>query len=77
MPKIKCICGNVIGLSEIPSPNQLLIISDEDFDGIYSECINPDKLYEKFNIVAKCKVCGRLHVFWDGFDKAPTIYKPE
>lgn len=77
MPKIKCTCGNVIGLSEIPSPNQLLIISDEDFDEVYSDSINPDNLYEKFKIVVTCKVCGRLHIFWDGFDKTPIIYKPE
>jgi len=32
MPKIKCVCENIIGLGEIPSPNQWMIISDMEFD---------------------------------------------
>jgi hypothetical protein len=35
MPKIKCICGNILGLGEIPSPNQWLVISDVEYDGIF------------------------------------------
>jgi len=32
MPKIRCVCDYVIGLSEIPSPNQYLMISDISFE---------------------------------------------
>lgn len=77
MPKVRCSCGNIMGLGQIPSPNQLLIMSDKDYDEISYGSIDPEVLYDKFNIVAKCDICGRLLIFWDGFDKDPAIYKPE
>ena len=76
MPKIKCKCENVISLSEIPSPHQLMIISDEEYDQFFDK-IDAELLYSKMDIVVKCNVCERLHVFWNGFDKAQSIYKKE
>ncbi len=76
MPKIKCKCDHVIGLGEIPSPDQWMMISDVEYDA-FQNPMDPEVLYSKMNIVVKCKVCQRLHVFWDGFDKPQVIYQKE
>ena len=76
MPKFLCNCKNVINLSEIPSPNQLLIISDVELDK-FSGMIDSKKLYEKMIIVAACNVCKRLHIFRNGYNQAPDTYYPE
>lgn len=76
MPKIRCKCDNIIWLGEIPSPHQWLIISDVEYDK-FEDPINPEILYSKMEIVVRCNVCERLHVFWDGFDKPQTIYMKE
>lgn len=75
MPKIRCTCDEVISLSEIPNPYEYLLISDNDFESIYSDVISADLFYEKSRIVVKCPDCGRLHIFWDGFDKPGVVYK--
>lgn len=77
MPKIKCECENIISLSDIPSPNQWMIISDVDYEKYFDTEIDHNKLYMEMQIVVKCKVCGRLYVYWDGFENKPIIYKPE
>ncbi|GGH32960.1 hypothetical protein FAZ19_23490 [Sphingobacterium alkalisoli] len=74
MPKLKCVCSYVINLSEIPSPNQYLIISDVEMDRYVGE-IDIENLYLAMKVVAHCQNCGRLHVFYEGFDKEPVVYK--
>jgi len=76
MPKIKCVCGNVISLSEIPSPYQWMTISDVEYFK-FNEVIEFDVLYSKMDIMVKCNSCGRLHVFWDGIEKPQTIYSKD
>ncbi|WP_316820404.1 hypothetical protein [Pedobacter gandavensis] len=76
MPKIRCKCDNVIWLGEIPSPHQWLIISDVEYDKFEGQ-IDAEILFSKMEIVVRCNVCDRLHVFWDGFDKPQTIYNKE
>jgi len=76
MPKLKCICEEVIDLSGIPSPNQYLIISDADFDNFEGK-VDAELIYSKMQIVVKCPSCKRLYIYCDGFDKEPTIYKLE
>jgi hypothetical protein len=76
MPKIRCICDNVISLSGIPSENQWMIISDVELEKLGDE-IELDTLYQKMDIVAKCSDCGRLHIFWKGCEKEQTIYRLE
>ncbi len=76
MPKINCKCNNVISLGEIPSPNQWMIISDIEYDQFHHQ-IDAEVLYSKMEVVVKCNFCGRLHIFWDGFDKPQVIYKKE
>lgn len=73
MPKIKCNCGNIIWLGDIPSPHQLLIIPDIDFDKYWKK-MNVEELFEEMKIIVKCDKCNRLHIFWEGFDKPPQIY---
>lgn len=76
MPKVICKCENVIGLAEIPSPNQWMVISDAAYDGFQGQ-VDAELLYSKMNMIVKCDVCNRLHIFWDGFDKSQTIYREE
>lgn len=76
MPKIRCKCDNIIPLGEIPSPHQWLIISDVQYDE-FQGLVDSEDLFLKMEIVVKCNVCERLHVFWDGFDKPQTIYMKE
>jgi predicted nucleic-acid-binding Zn-ribbon protein len=78
MPKLKCVCGNTIGLGEIPSPNQLLVISDVEYDAYFStELVNVEDIYSKMKIMVECKNCGRLHFFLNGIENSPIIYKRE
>lgn len=74
MPKIRCVCDYVISLSEIPSPNQYLMISDVEMDNYEGE-VDVEQLYMAMKIVVKCPNCGRLHIFYNGFDKDPIIYR--
>ncbi|MEA5404416.1 hypothetical protein VB776_15895 [Arcicella sp. DC2W] len=78
MPKIKCNCGNIIGLGDIPSPNQWLVIADEEYDQLFnSELVSPDAVYSEMKIVVECKKCKRLMFYLNGFDEMPIIYSRE
>jgi len=78
MPKIKCLCNFIILLGDIPSVNQLNIISDVEFFKFFeNDNCNVGEIYHAMKIVVKCPNCGRLHVFWDGYDKPQRIYKLE
>ena len=79
MPKILCRCGKVIGLGEIPSSNQWMIISDtmitdEDWD---DNGLNMSDFYKKMDIVVKCPECKRLYIYSKGFDNEPEVYNLE
>lgn len=76
MPKIKCKCDHVIPLGEIPSPHQLMIISDVEYDQ-FQGSVDAEEIYMAMDIVVKCPNCQRLHVFWDGFSNLPEVYKLE
>ena len=77
MPKIRCECGKIINLRQTPNPNQMLIIPDVDFDKYWDGEPDIEKLYDEMKIVAVCNDCGRLYIFWNGFDKRPVVYKKE
>ena len=80
MPAYKCKCGNLIDYSEIPNPNEYLLISDKVYDNLYdndSNTIPADKLYFKFKHILKCNHCKRLLIFWDGFNTEPKYYSPD
>jgi len=76
MPKIRCKCDNFISYSQIPNPNDYLIISDVAFDK-YDEQIDWEKLYTEMKSVLRCDLWGRLWIFWNGFENAPSSYYPE
>jgi hypothetical protein len=76
MPKIRCRCNFVIGLGQIPSPDQLMIISDAEFDK-FAGLVDAEQIYSEMKVVAKCPNCGRIHIFWDGFDRPQAIYSRE
>ncbi|PDS23997.1 hypothetical protein [Flavobacterium branchiophilum] len=76
MPKYICKCGNLINLSDIPSPNQLLMIEDVDYDKFF-EKIDAEELYDEMMLVVRCDTCKRLYVFESGFDEEPIMYKIE
>lgn len=73
MPKLKCVCGNIILLGDIPSPNQFMLISDVELDEFHG-FVDVEEIYKAMKVVAHCSKCERLHVFWNGFDQLQTIY---
>lgn len=80
MPKIRCTCDQVIWLGEIPSPYQLMMITDTELDQLWpadSDNMRAEEFYKISKIVVQCPACKRLHVFWNGFDKPQVIYCPE
>jgi hypothetical protein len=76
MPSIQCHCGERLGYGEIPNPIEWLAISDAEYDA-YSGMIDSEALYNAMRSFLKCPRCGRLWVFWDGFQKPPKVYAPE
>ena len=76
MPKINCKCGNIISYGEIPNPHEWLIISDVEYDS-FSGSIDSEELYKQMKSMLKCEVCGRIWIFWNGFQSAPTPYFEE
>lgn len=75
MPKISCGCGNILNLQDIPCKIQYNFISDVDYDK-HHHTVNAEELYQEMNMFFKCEDCGRLWVFWDGFDEKPFEYLP-
>ena len=73
MPKVVCLCNEVINLSDIPSSNQLLLIDDVKYEK-YFDSIDAEKLYEEMTLVVRCPNCRRLYVYENGFENNPLIY---
>lgn len=69
-----CKCGNKLSFGEIPNPIEWLFISDEKFDKFQG---GVEAIYREMNSALKCSRCGRLWVFWNGFDSAPVSYIQE
>jgi len=63
-------------LGEIPSRDQWLIISDEAYDQFTGDA-DAEEIYLSMQIMLKCPDCGRLSVFWDGFEKPALVYSPD
>ena len=76
MPAIKCKCGNKISYGEIPNPNELLVISDIEYDE-FSGSIDSEKLYKQMKSILQCKKCNRLLYFHNGFENEPVVYVPD
>jgi len=76
MPKIRCLCGEVIGLGEIPCPYEYMFISDEDYDK-FDDPIDSVNLYLKMTKLIKCPACGRIYIYWNGFNEEPEVFQKE
>jgi hypothetical protein len=77
MSKFLCKCENTIRISgSIPNPIEWLFISDVEFDA-FEDVVDAEKVYSKMQSFLKCDKCGRLWLFWNGYDNPPTLYSPE
>lgn len=76
MPKIRCNCDNIISYSQVPNPNEWLMISDVEYDS-YDSGTSLGELYGNMKSILKCDTCGGLWIYWNGFDNEPTFYLPE
>lgn len=76
MPSILCRCGEKLGYGDIPNHIEWLAISDKEYDA-YSGEVDAEDLYRKMRSILRCPRCGRLWVFWDGFENPPASYIPE
>lgn len=76
MPSIICSCGELLSYGEIPCPIEWLVISDTEYDN-YQGMINSEALYLEMKSMLKCTRCGRLWIFWNGFNRSPSCYTPE
>jgi hypothetical protein len=76
MAKFLCRCGNALHTSgPIPHPDGLYIIAETGFDERADE---PDfDLIRESTGVHRCRSCGRIWVWWDGWDRDPVSYRPE
>lgn len=77
MAKIRCFCGTIIQTSgAIPNELEWKILSDSEFDR-FEGMIDAEEIYLASKSMFRCPTCGRLWVYWDGFDRVPQCYKPE
>ena len=51
------------------------ICSDMDYDD-FTGSFDTEELYMKMKSFFKCPECGRIWVFWKGFDSIPVEYVP-
>jgi hypothetical protein len=88
MPKISCECGNVLNISELPSPYGSKVISERDFDEIRDQLManssSPQALrkaiYEDvlgfrnrgIKQAYVCPQCWRLYLFASASDEQPV-----
>lgn len=59
MPKWKCVCDNVISLSEIPCPNEWLYVADTAYDA----AVERGSLLDEAGRIVPCARCGRIVFF--------------
>ncbi|GAA3126883.1 hypothetical protein [Streptosporangium carneum] len=77
MGKFNCACGNLMRTSGlIPNPIEWKIISDVDFD-CFNGLVDAEDVYSVGRSAFRCEGCGRLWIYWDGFDRPPRCYVPE
>jgi hypothetical protein len=76
MPGLGCKCGYRISYGEIPCSDEYLFISDTEFESHWDKELDTQKLYEAMNGFLKCPTCGRLWIFWNGYQKAAQEFLP-
>ena len=75
MPKLACSCGATLHYGEIPCPIEWLLYADIDFD-MLPATVETETLYRKAKSLLCCPDCGRLWIFWNGFQSPPREYVP-
>lgn len=76
MAKFLCTCGGLVRTSGgIPNPQQWNLISDVRFDDFTSQ-VEAEEVYAAATHAYRCDDCGRLWIFWQGYDALPTEYVP-
>lgn len=55
MPKVQCVCNEIISIGEIPCPNEYLFIADQAYDN-YSGKIDSEQLYQNMKSFILCLV---------------------
>jgi len=75
MPKLTCACGRGIPYGEIPCSNEWLFVSDFEFEA-FSGTVEAEAIYRMMKSFLKCPDCGRLWVFWNGYQEAAQEFVP-
>jgi hypothetical protein len=75
MPKFLCRCSIVISTSDIPCEHEWLMISDVAYDK-FEGSVDADALYRAMTGCLRCPSCGRLWIYWNGYQQEPTEYVP-
>jgi hypothetical protein len=76
MAKFRCVCGYSISTSgPIPNPDEWRCLSDYDFEAFTGQ-VRAEDLYLQSTIMYRCPESGHLWIFWNGFDKDPSLYTP-
>ena len=73
MPSFLCKCGEKINYGSIPCADELLVISDIEFDR-FAGNVDSEKIYRAMVHALKCPVCKRIWLFESGFAVAPHEY---
>lgn len=77
MAKFRCVCGETISTSGgIPNPNEWHLLSDVDFDA-FQGLVQAEDVYLATTIMYRCPTSGHLWIYWDGFDRQPSLYGPQ
>jgi hypothetical protein len=76
MPNMLRTCGHRISYGEIPCRNQWLLISEDFYDQFSGE-VDAEIIYRAMLPILRCPNCERLWIFWEGFAKPVSAYKPD
>ncbi|RZK33973.1 MAG: hypothetical protein EOO61_14365 [Hymenobacter sp.] len=76
MPSFFCKCGERILDGRIPQPTEWLLMSDVEY-GTYSGMVDAEQLYLAMKSMLLCPQCGRVWIFWNGYQQLPTCYGQE
>ncbi len=88
MSKIQCRCGHLIQDIQVPCPDLLLALPDENVWSVVTQVVSAHGSEHPTDLVAaaiahasipiyRCTECGRLLVFWNGSDANCAVYTPE
>lgn len=69
-------CGFQIRTSgDIPNPLEWRLLSDEQFDRFHGD-VEAEAIYRATTIAYRCPQSDHLWIYWDGFDRPPSLYAP-